>query len=91
MDRYITGAERQLEVLSRSLPVGTVAAKYPREEHELKQLFDHSEEGLRALAAAEAQQRAAKAQAKRSRTSSLAQQHVSAPVCADAVLCKYVQ
>eukprot|EP00961_Rhodomonas_salina_P263450 3560459-Rhodomonas_salina.1 len=57
MDQYIAGAERQLSVLSRSLPVGKVAAKYPKEENELKQLFVHSEKGLQALAVAEAQKK----------------------------------
>lgn len=72
MDQYIAGAERQLSVLSRSLPVGKVAAKYPKEENELKQLFVHSEKGLQALAVAEAQKK--QAEKKQVKSSKLAQQ-----------------
>ncbi len=59
MDQYIEGAEKQLYVLQRSLPVGAVARKYPQEEEELRQLFAHSELGLQELAVAEAKKEAA--------------------------------
>jgi len=71
MGNYINGAERQLYYLQRSLPVGAVARKYPTEEGELKQLFQHSEKGLQALAMQQAKLK--EAEKKKSPSTKLAQ------------------
>jgi hypothetical protein len=46
MEAFLPEAERQLHMLEQQMPVGHVASEFPREEHELKDLFSRTDKGL---------------------------------------------
>ena len=49
LEAFLPEAERQLQMLEREMPGGRVAKSFPREEHELNDLYARTEKGLKSI------------------------------------------